>query len=284
MFIRVHPWLKAFPHRVARPPSPNNPSCPRSPEPKRNPPPSAQPARPSSAPASRPRFRTPSPPAGSSFSSASSSSPALILTQTFFTAFARATVHEAFWATEEFWFFGLGLVLWLVTFVALPRPTLVYVFGHELTHALWVWCMGGRVSAFQVTERGGHILSDRINTWIALAPYFFPIYSLLVIAIYGALGLAFDLTPFRPVLFMLIGATWGFHLSFTLWMIPKGQSDLHYGGTFFSLTIIYTLNLAILAVFLVVASPNLTLADFGRDLLANAVTAAVAATDLVQNR
>jgi hypothetical protein len=210
--------------------------------------------------------------------------PALILTQTFFTAFARATVHEAFWATEEFWFFGLGLVLWIITFLALPRPTLIYVFGHELTHAIWVWCLGGKVSQFEVTERGGHILSDRINTWIALAPYFFPIYSLLVIALYGTLGLAFDMTPFRPVLFMLIGATWGFHLSFTLWMIPKGQSDLHYGGTFFSLTIIYVLNLAILATFLVVASPNLTLTTFAHDLLQNAVTATVAATDLVQNR
>ncbi len=210
--------------------------------------------------------------------------PALILTQTFFTAFARATVHEAFWATEEFWFFSLGLILWIVTFLALPHPTLIYVFGHELTHAIWVWCMGGKVSQFEVTERGGHILTDRINTWIALAPYFFPIYSLLVIALYGGLGLAFDMTPFRPVLFMLIGATWAFHLSFTLWMIPKGQSDLQYGGTFFSLTIIYVLNLAILAIFLVVASPNLTLEALARDLLQNAVAATVAATDFIQDR
>ncbi len=62
-----------------------------------------------------------------------------VLTQTFFTVFTRATVTQRLWAGEEFWFFSLGVVLWLIAFFGLPRPLLVYVFGHELTHALWVW-------------------------------------------------------------------------------------------------------------------------------------------------
>lgn len=208
--------------------------------------------------------------------------PAWVLTQTFFTAFARATVHEQFWQSLEFWFFALGLVLWLVAFLALPRPLLIYVFGHELTHALWVLLHGGRVSQFRVTQKGGHILADRINTTIALAPYFFPIYSLIVIAIYGLAGLFWDMAPFRPALYMLIGATWGFHVTFTLWMIPKGQSDLTYGGHFYSLTIIYILNLAVLSVFLIVASPGISLLGFGRELLANAVDFTATATDLLR--
>jgi hypothetical protein len=193
--------------------------------------------------------------------------PAWVLTQTFFTVFARATLHEQFWATEEFWFFGLGLLIWLVAFFALPRPMWIYVFGHELTHALTVWAMGGRVSQIRITPNGGHILSDRVNTWIALAPYFFPLYSILVIAIYGAAGLVWDVTPFRPVLYMLIGATWGFHITFTLWMIPRGQTDLTYGGTFYSIVIIYILNLVVLSIFLIVASEGLTFPSFGRELL-----------------
>jgi hypothetical protein len=204
--------------------------------------------------------------------------PALVLTQTFFTAFAHATINEAFWATVEFWFFSLGLVIWLVAFLGLPRPLWIYVFGHELTHALWVLIQGGKVSEFKITQQGGHILSDRINTWIALAPYFFPIYSLLVIAIYGAAGLFWDVTPLRPVLYMLIGATWGFHISFTLWMIPRGQTDLTYGGTFFSLVVIYILNLIVLAIFLIAASPGITLAGFGRELLENSAALASALT------
>src|SRR5438128_5404642 len=53
-----------------------------------------------------------------------------ILTQTFFTAFARATIDQRLWAGAEFWFFSLGVVLWLIAFVGLPRPLIVYVFGH----------------------------------------------------------------------------------------------------------------------------------------------------------
>ena len=68
-----------------------------------------------------------------------------ILSQTFFTVFARATVTQQLWAGEEFWFFSLGAVLWLIAFLGLPRPIVMYVFGHELTHALWVLLMGGQI-------------------------------------------------------------------------------------------------------------------------------------------
>ena len=101
--------------------------------------------------------------------------PALVLTQTFFTAFARTTVHDGFWLTEEFWFFSLGVVLWMVAFFGLPRPQWLYVFGHELTHALCVTLLGGKVHRFHVGSKGGHVLSDRTNTLIALAPYFLPV-------------------------------------------------------------------------------------------------------------
>src|SRR5262245_3793268 len=45
-----------------------------------------------------------------------------LLSQTFFTSFARATVAERLWAGEEFWFFSLGAILWLIAFFGLPRP------------------------------------------------------------------------------------------------------------------------------------------------------------------
>ena len=196
--------------------------------------------------------------------------PALVLTQAFFTAFARATLHQAFWATEEFWFFALGGLLWLVAFFGLPRPVLLYVFGHELTHALCVMLMGGRVHRFTVTRSGGHVLASRTNTWIALAPYFIPIYSVLAIALYGMCGLFVDVSPFRPVLYAVLGATWSFHLSFTCWMLSKGQPDVHYGGTFFSLIIIYLLNLLLLVAMLILASRQLTWGGFGAELVHSA--------------
>jgi len=196
---------------------------------------------------------------------------AWVLTQTFFMAFARTTIRNQFWITEEFWFFSLGVILWLVAFFGLPRPIWLYVFGHELTHAIWVMLMGGRVHRFQVTRQGGHILADRTNTWIALAPYFFPLYSLLAIVIYGICGIFWEVAPYRWILYMVIGITWAFHLTFTVWMITKGQPDLYYGGTFFSLTVIYILNLILLSIMLVLAAPEITWLSFLRELFQNTV-------------
>jgi hypothetical protein len=192
-----------------------------------------------------------------------------ILSQTFFTAFARATVTQRLWTGEPFWFFSLGAVLCLIAFFGLPRPLIIYVFGHELTHALWVWIMGGRVSRFKVTRSGGHIVTDRNNFLIALSPYFFPLYSILAIAIYGVLSLFCNVQPYGRLLYAAIGATWAFHFIFTCWMIPKNQTDLRDHGTFFSLVIIYLMNLLLLSVMLVLASRQMTFADFGSDLLTN---------------
>jgi hypothetical protein len=192
-----------------------------------------------------------------------------ILTQTFFTVFARAAVSQRLWAGEEFWFFSLGVVLWLIAFFGLPRPIMVYVFGHELTHALWVWILGGRVSRFRVGREGGHIVTNRTNVWIALAPYFFPIYSILAIGLYGVLSLFYHMHPFGRLLYAVIGATWAFHFTFTCWMIPKNQSDLQDHGTFFSLVVIYLMNLLLLSVMLILASPHITFASFSADLGVN---------------
>jgi hypothetical protein len=193
-----------------------------------------------------------------------------ISTRTFFTCFSRATFQHHFWASEEFWFFSLGAVLWTIIFFGLPRPLWIYVFGHELTHALWVWIMGGRVSKFHVSSDGGHIISNKQNFWIALAPYFFPIYSIEIIALYGSLGLFYNVEPYHRWLYAGIGLTWAFHVSFTLWMIPKGQTDLTYYGTFFSLVIIYLMNLLLLTALLIIASPHVTVRDFTSEWMNNA--------------
>ncbi len=209
-----------------------------------------------------------------------------ILTQTFFTSFHRATVEQEFWLTEEFWFFGLGAALWALWFVGSfwafgePRPLRLYVFGHELTHAVWVWAWQGRVSKFKGWSRdGGFIITDTHNFWIALAPYFYPIYSFAVIVLYAAASIFYDvagatdtflfMTPLRW-LFILLGITWAFHLSFTIWMIPKGQTDLTYHGTWFSLVVIYLMNVLLLALFLVVGAPEVTFASFAGEFAENA--------------
>lgn len=209
---------------------------------------------------------------------------AWVLTEAFFACFSEATVTHRFWATEEFWFFSLGVVLWLIAFVGLPKPLLVYVFGHELTHAVWVWLMGGRVSKFKFGSDGGYIMTNKSNFLIALAPYFFPLYSLLVIVGWGCVSFFWNVQPWREYLFALIGITWSFHFTFTVWMIPKGQSDLGEHGHLFSLVVIYLMNLLLLAVFLVVAAPQVGLRVFAREILESAINFSSSLLSLLHSR
>ncbi|MDQ2659368.1 MAG: hypothetical protein M3Y03_03005, partial [Verrucomicrobiota bacterium] len=67
-------------------------------------------------------------------------------------------------------------------------------------------------------------------------------------------------------LYAIIGVTWAFHFTFTCWMIPKSQTDLTDHGTFFSLVVIYLMNLLLLSVMLVLASRQITFASFGAEL------------------
>lgn len=199
-----------------------------------------------------------------------------VLSAAFFENVARANLGgRRFWASEGFWFFALGAVLWTILFVGLPQPSRValrlrlYVFGHEFTHALWVWAGGGRVSQFKVGKDGGYIVADRVGVFTSLAPYFFPLYSIVAVVAWGVAGVWWGewlwSEPGRRVLFGLLGATWAFHFTFTLWMIPKDQPDLRLHGTFFSLVVIYLANLFVLATLFVIACPDVTWAGLGSD-------------------
>ena len=198
-----------------------------------------------------------------------------VLTKAFLNVFAGAAWQGvASLSMETISFFG-GLLLWWFIFLTLPRPTWLYVFGHELTHALWVVLSRGRVHEFRVSREGGHVVTNKTGTLIALAPYFFPIYSILFIAVYGYVTWLWkDFAAWRMapmVLYAGVGITWSFHFTFTCWMIPKGQADLEYGGYFFSLAIIYIINLLCLATMLLVVLPGATFMEFGRSLFENGI-------------
>lgn len=194
-----------------------------------------------------------------------------VLTKTFFGALAWDAIEHGVWNHPPFRLFVLGAGAFLIVFMVVPLPVRLYVFGHEITHALWVLLSGGRIGGMRIDEDGGYVLSDRVNTWIALAPYFFPFYSAVLLFAFGIAGLWTDPAPLVDTLCFGLGFTWGYHIAYTCWMIPKGQSDLEYGGFFFSLIVIYIANLLLLAVFLVAASPRLSTGLFLHELLHNAI-------------
>ena len=219
--------------------------------------------------------------------------PACLITTRALASGFMDSMGQSFWQTPAFWFFGLGLILWTIAFLWLPRPVWLYVWAHEMTHAIFTILCGGKVRHFHVTAKGGHVLTDKNNVLIALSPYFIPLYTLILVPLCLLLGTCFDLTRrlplpggfgFRPLwgVFLLIGVTWGFHFTFTLWMIGKDQPDLRINGVFFSTTLIYLVNAFLLAFLLTAAAPDLGAADFLRCWGGYAGDVAVAVTDALR--
>ena len=156
------------------------------------------------------------------------------------------------------WALPIGFVLWTVLYFVLPRPTRTYVFGHELTHALWALMMGGRVGELRINRDGGHVEVTKTNFVITLAPYFFPFYCFLVIAAYYLAGIWFDVEAYRVWWLGAIGFTWAFHITFTVNMLTVRQPDIQEHGRIFSYTVIYLMNVLVIGVWMVlVGSPRI---------------------------
>ncbi|HMO97934.1 MAG TPA: hypothetical protein PKE26_02375 [Kiritimatiellia bacterium] len=157
------------------------------------------------------------------------------------------------------WFLG-GFGVWLALSFLFPRPVRTYVLGHELTHALWGIFMGAKVSKLRVSAKGGSVTLDKTNMWITLAPYFFPFYTILALAIYVALGWWIDVSTYTPFFYAVYGATWCFHLVFTIQMLGIRQPDIQEHGRLFSYVVIYCINLAVAALLLLVLTEQAPLA------------------------
>jgi hypothetical protein len=150
-------------------------------------------------------------------------------------------------SAETTWVAALsGAGCWLAIYLLLPKPMWVYVFGHELTHVLWTWLFGGRVKRFRTSSRGGQVVVTRSNFVIALAPYFFPLYAMLVMFAFAMAGWFLDLQPLRVWFHLLLGAAYAFHITLTWHILKNQQSDITEQGYLFSAVVIFLGNAIVL--------------------------------------
>lgn len=201
--------------------------------------------------------------------------PAFITTQAFFDSVLGAALEGSLWSQPRFWWFALGGLVWVAVFFSLPRPMYLYVLGHELTHYAFVRLSGGRVRSVRISGSGGYVETDRNNWLIALSPYCVPFYTVIAVMVFGVLALVIDLggsfVPFwgggpvawSAVLLGVVGFTWAFHVTFTVWMISGDQSDLRHYGVFLSLMLIYLANVLLVTAMLILASGSFSWGEFG---------------------
>jgi hypothetical protein len=142
--------------------------------------------------------------------------------------------------------FLAGAACWLTIYLLLPKPMWIYIFGHELTHALWTWLFGGRVKRFRASASGGHVVVSKSNFVIALAPYFFPFYAVLVVLVFLAGHRLWDWRHYLVWFHLLLGAAYAFHVTLTWHILKHSQSDISDQGYLFSAVIIFLGNIAVL--------------------------------------
>lgn len=139
-----------------------------------------------------------------------------------------------------------GAACWVVIFLMLPKPMWFYVLGHEFTHVLWTWLFGGKVKKMKVTSSGGHVVISKTNFVIALAPYFFPLYAAIVVAVFAIGHLIWNWHGYLVYFYLAVGAAYAFHITLTLHVLRTEQSDITSQGWLFSLVVIFLGNVCVL--------------------------------------
>lgn len=139
-----------------------------------------------------------------------------------------------------------GAACWWVVFLMLPKPMRIYVFGHELTHALWTLACGGKIVKFNAASSGGHVVVTKNNFLIALAPYFFPLYVVAVVLLFTAGNCLWNWQPYAVWFQLLVGAAYAFHITLTWHILQTRQTDITSQGYLFSGVVIFLGNIAVL--------------------------------------
>ena len=189
----------------------------------------------------------------------------IALTRTVVASIGASAALSLTLGARPFLMVAAGVVTAVFVFWALPVPVRLYVLAHELTHALWGALLGARISGLRVAGSGGYVKLSQSNWLIALAPYFFPLYTFIVILAYYILLIFFDLHPYALVWLGLVGFTLGFHCVFTIYALAQDQQDVRDYGRVFSFGMIYLINMLGVCLVLLMVSP-LTLHDLIRRL------------------
>lgn len=155
----------------------------------------------------------------------------------------------SFWLSEPVWYTLLGVLLFCVlklTCLLDPMLVFIYVVGHELTHAIAVVCSFGHVRRMKFDLSGGYVETDSDNLFIALSPYFVPLWSMVWMGVVLLANFVCPSDDMHAWFYGGFGFWWSFHLFWTCWVIPREQPDMLENGLLFSMLIIIITNIAVL--------------------------------------
>lgn len=154
------------------------------------------------------------------------------------------------------WGVGSYVILHLLFY----RPTYLYVLGHEAVHAGISWIFGGKIKSFKVSEEGGSVSTNKSNVVVELSPYFVPIYAIIISVIYFVIASSYSING--TVFIFLIGFALAFHMVSTIEVMKIRQPDIVKSGYFFSIMMVYVLNMVVISLIFGMLFPSFSVKKF----------------------
>ncbi len=146
--------------------------------------------------------------------------------------------------------FLYGVAAYVGIHIFIYKLDFLYVFGHESTHAVTAKLFGGKIFDFKVSSKGGSVKTNKTNDTIALMPYMFPFYTLVICLVYAVFALFKDVKPYVGYFVFALGMSLSFHLVQTAEFLRNKQSDIVKTGYIFSMPLIIVVNIAITGIIL----------------------------------
>lgn len=157
-------------------------------------------------------------------------------------------------------YFVWGIISYGVIHLLFYKPTYLYVLGHEAVHAGVAWLFGARIKSFKASEEGGGVGTDKTNLVIELSPYFVPIYAIAITVVYFVIVSSYNING--QTFIFLIGFTLAFHIISTVEVLKIRQPDIMKSGYFFSVMLIYILNILVISALFSVLFPSFSAKAF----------------------
>ena len=139
-----------------------------------------------------------------------------------------------------------GAACWVVIFLLLPKPNGFTFSATNSRTRCGRGCLAGEVKKMKVTSSGGHVVVSKTNFVIALAPYFFPLYAVIVVGVFALGNLIWNWRGYLVWFHLCVGAAYAFHVTLTLHTLRTRQSDITSHGHLFSAVIIFLGNVCVL--------------------------------------
>ena len=136
------------------------------------------------------------------------------------------------------------------------RFTVVYVFGHELTHWATAKLFLKKTGRIRVGRLSGSTEIYNTNIAITLAPYIIPFYLMVLVGIFGLSQLFVYPSPLWTTytVSILAGVTYAYHIMLNIFALRQAQSDLELYGKILSLAFILAGNALFLLLALLIAT------------------------------